>query len=235
MPDAPRFAHEVRPGCSRSRSTTVRLLGRNLPAGGGGYFRLLPYALSRWSLRRVNAVDRQAGDLLLPSVGDRPRPAARRRASAPKTRFRHYVNLDRMEPRLQRLLARLPLGPDGPRLPRWRAMTCARPRTDARTAPRPRPSRRRRSTPRDARALGRLRRALPRGDVLPPRRLARDHRATSSATRRTSCYAERDGRDRRRAAARARSRACCSATRWSRCRSPSTAASRPTTPTRATR
>ena len=38
---------------------TVRMLNSNWPAGGGGYFRLLPYGVSRWSIRRVNAVDRQ--------------------------------------------------------------------------------------------------------------------------------------------------------------------------------
>ena len=58
VPDAPRFAHEVRPGLIEMPVATVRMFGNNLPAGGGGYFRLLPYALSRWSIRRVNAVDR---------------------------------------------------------------------------------------------------------------------------------------------------------------------------------
>ena len=59
MPDAPRFAHDVREGLLEVPVTTMRLFGRNWPAGGGGYFRLLPYAMSRWLLRRVNRVDRQ--------------------------------------------------------------------------------------------------------------------------------------------------------------------------------
>jgi hypothetical protein len=37
------------------------VLKRNLPAGGGGYFRLLPYAVSRALLRRVNQVDARPG------------------------------------------------------------------------------------------------------------------------------------------------------------------------------
>jgi hypothetical protein len=41
--------------------STVRLLGYNLPAGGGGYFRLLPYRVSRWALRHINSHDGQAG------------------------------------------------------------------------------------------------------------------------------------------------------------------------------
>ncbi len=41
--------------------TTVEVAGRKLPAGGGGYFRLLPYPLYAWALRRVNRRDRQPG------------------------------------------------------------------------------------------------------------------------------------------------------------------------------
>ena len=57
VPDGPRFAHEVREGLLEVPVATVRVLQSNWPAGGGGYFRLLPYRVSRWSLRRVNAVD----------------------------------------------------------------------------------------------------------------------------------------------------------------------------------
>ena len=78
MPDAPRFAHypAAGRGLLELPLTTVRLFNRNLPAGGGGYFRLLPYGVSRWCLKRVNTVDRQAVHLLFPSVGDRSRAAA---------------------------------------------------------------------------------------------------------------------------------------------------------------
>ena len=60
MPDAPRFAHQAAHGLIEIPITTLRLFNRNLPSSGGGYFRLLPYALSRWMLRRVNASDREA-------------------------------------------------------------------------------------------------------------------------------------------------------------------------------
>jgi polysaccharide deacetylase family protein (PEP-CTERM system associated) len=40
--------------------STARLAGRNLPAGGGESFRLLPYAASRALLRRVNLIERQS-------------------------------------------------------------------------------------------------------------------------------------------------------------------------------
>ena len=78
MPDAPRFAHEVRPGLLEVPVATVRMLGRNWPAGGGGYFRLLPYARVALVARPRQRASTAAGDLLLPSVGDRSRPAARR-------------------------------------------------------------------------------------------------------------------------------------------------------------
>jgi len=103
MPDAPRFAHDVRGGLLEVPVTTMRLFGRNWPAGGGGYFRLLPYAASRWLLRRVNHVDRQPAIFYFhPWEID---PAQPRVAGIDaKTRFRHYLNLDRMERRLRKLL-----------------------------------------------------------------------------------------------------------------------------------
>jgi len=103
MPDAPRFAHEVRPGLIEVPVTTVRLLKRNLPSSGGGYFRLFPYPLSRWMLGRVNRLDGQAGVFYFhPWEIDPGQP--RIPGISSKTRFRHYVNIHRMEDRLARLL-----------------------------------------------------------------------------------------------------------------------------------
>lgn len=104
MPDAPRFAWRPRgpQGVLELPVSTVRLRGRNLPAGGGGYFRLLPYALSRWLLRRINSRDGQAGIFYFhPWELDpgQPRPPG----LSAKTRFRHYLNLGCMEARLARL------------------------------------------------------------------------------------------------------------------------------------
>jgi len=103
MPDAPRFAHRVAEGLIEIPATTVRLGGRNLPAGGGGYFRLLPYAASRWLIRRVNAADAQSAVFYFhPWEIDPAQP--RVPGTDAKTRFRHYVNLGRTEGRLERLL-----------------------------------------------------------------------------------------------------------------------------------
>jgi len=103
VPDAPRYAHEVRPGLLEIPVATVRLFSVNWPAGGGGYFRLLPYMLSRWSIRRINAHDRQPAMFYFhPWELDAEQP----RVAGPglTTRVRHYMNLRRMAPRLSKLM-----------------------------------------------------------------------------------------------------------------------------------
>jgi polysaccharide deacetylase family protein (PEP-CTERM system associated) len=103
VPDAPRFPYHTRPGLLEIPLTTTQLLGRNLPAGGGGFFRLLPYSVSRWALRRVNRIDQRPAIFYLhPWEIDPQQP--RIAGTSVKTRFRHYVNLSRTESRLSRLL-----------------------------------------------------------------------------------------------------------------------------------
>jgi polysaccharide deacetylase family protein (PEP-CTERM system associated) len=103
MPDAPRFPYRTRESLLEIPITTIRLLKRNLPAGGGGYFRLLPYALSRALIRRVNEVDCQPAIFYFhPWEIDFGQPRVRR--TTLKTRIRHYLNLHRTQPRLRRLL-----------------------------------------------------------------------------------------------------------------------------------
>ena len=103
MPNSPRFAYQVRPGLMEIPITTLRVLNRNLPSSGGGYFRLLPYALSRWMLSRVNTQDRESGIFYFhPWEIDTGQP--RIAGISRKTRFRHYVNIGRMEARLNQLL-----------------------------------------------------------------------------------------------------------------------------------
>jgi polysaccharide deacetylase family protein (PEP-CTERM system associated) len=103
VPDAPRFAHEVRPGLLVVPVATVRLMNANWPAGGGGYFRLLPYGVSRWSLRRVNERDGEPAIFYFhPWELDPEQP--RVDGVGMRTRFRHYLNLRRMAARLRQLL-----------------------------------------------------------------------------------------------------------------------------------
>lgn len=103
MPNAPRHAHLVG-NLLEIPATTLRFFNRNWPASGGGYFRLMPYELSRWMIRRVNNVDQLSAVFYFhPWEIDSGQP--RIPGISAKTRFRHYVNIDRMESRLHRLLA----------------------------------------------------------------------------------------------------------------------------------
>ena len=104
VPDAPRFPYKPAAGpLLEIPMTTVRLGGRNLPCAGGGYFRLMPYALFRLALRRFNQAEQAAGVFYFhPWEID---PAQPRVAAAPRmSRFRHYVNIAAMPGRLERLL-----------------------------------------------------------------------------------------------------------------------------------
>jgi polysaccharide deacetylase family protein (PEP-CTERM system associated) len=103
MPDAPRFAHRIRNRLIEIPPTTVRLFSRNLPSSGGGYFRLFPYAVSRWLLQSVNQRDGEPAIFYFhPWEIDPEQP--RVPGIDIKTRFRHYVNLSRNEAKLCRLL-----------------------------------------------------------------------------------------------------------------------------------
>ena len=103
MPDSPRFAYRLASGLLEIPITTLRLGNRNLPSSGGGYFRLLPYALSRWMLRKVNQEDRESAIFYFhPWEIDPEQP--RVAGIDLRTRFRHYVNIGRTERRLISLM-----------------------------------------------------------------------------------------------------------------------------------
>ncbi len=78
-----------------------RFLGYPVPIGGGGYFRLYPYALTRLGLWRINAAGRPFAVYLHPWEIDPDQP---RLHPGRLGTFRHYVNLSRTESRLKRLL-----------------------------------------------------------------------------------------------------------------------------------
>lgn len=104
MPEAPRFAFLTgEQGLLEIPVTTASIGGRNLPCGGGGYFRLLPYPLYRRALKRVNNVDQQPGVFYFhPWEIDPDQP--RVPGATAKARVRHYLNLSKMEGRLRRLV-----------------------------------------------------------------------------------------------------------------------------------
>lgn len=104
-PEAPRFAFRPMPwaGLVEIPVTTAMFAGKRLAAGGGGFFRVLPYAFSRWAIRQVNRTDgRPAIFYFHPWEID---PGQPRVAGAPlKSRLRHYTNLDKMAPKLRQLI-----------------------------------------------------------------------------------------------------------------------------------
>lgn len=104
MPEAPRFAFFTeRSGLLEVPVTTVRMGGRNWPCGGGGFFRLLPYAVFKRGLRRVNRRDRHPGVFYFhPWEIDPQQP--RVPGVTLKNRVRHYLNLRRTAPRVERLM-----------------------------------------------------------------------------------------------------------------------------------
>jgi len=105
MPQAPRFAFHPNADSKflEIPVTTVKVGEKKLPCGGGGWFRFFPYALSRWALHRVNRQDGQSCIFYFhPWEIDPDQP--RQTGLGAKTRFRHYLNLHRMEYRLGRLL-----------------------------------------------------------------------------------------------------------------------------------
>ena len=104
IPEGPRFPFHPLPGHNFMEIpvTSVRVFGRNWPCGGGGYFRLLPYAVSEMALARVNREGRSCVFYVHPWEVD---PGQPRISAAPlKSRLRHYMNLDKVQPQLARLL-----------------------------------------------------------------------------------------------------------------------------------
>ncbi len=103
-PDAPRFAHRPVGGSAMIEVpiTTARVGGR-LMSFGGGFFRLMPYALAHWAMAQVNGQEGQAAVFYFhPWEVD---PAQPRVAGALlRSRFRHYTNLSAMSGKLSKLL-----------------------------------------------------------------------------------------------------------------------------------
>ncbi|MDR6706506.1 MULTISPECIES: XrtA system polysaccharide deacetylase [unclassified Novosphingobium] len=103
--EAPRFAFRPVAGADLIEIpvTTVEAMGRRMAAGGGGFFRVLPYAFSQWAMRRVNIQDERPIIFYFhPWEVDTQQP---RVAHAPlKSRLRHYTNIDGMEAKLRRML-----------------------------------------------------------------------------------------------------------------------------------
>ena len=108
VPDAEEGIHHLRAPSGRTMvefpMTVARFFGRPVPVAGGGYFRLLPYGVTRWGLRQVNRKGRPGVFYLHPWEVDPDQPDLRDRASRIGA-FRHYTGLKRTAARLRLLLA----------------------------------------------------------------------------------------------------------------------------------
>jgi polysaccharide deacetylase family protein (PEP-CTERM system associated) len=110
IPDAPTAPAPMRTPSGASivefPMSTVDMLGVRVPVSGGGYFRLLPYSLTRAGLKRLNIRWKRPFVFYLhPWEIDTGQP---RMVSGWLSRFRHYTNIGRCEARLDRLLAEFP-------------------------------------------------------------------------------------------------------------------------------
>ena len=103
--EAPRFAFHPLPGCDLVEIpvTTATFAGRRLAAGGGGFFRVLPYGFSRWAIRQVNREEKRPAVFYFhPWEIDPEQP---RVADAPmRSKLRHYTNLGVMAGKLRQLI-----------------------------------------------------------------------------------------------------------------------------------
>lgn len=104
-PEAPRFAFRPVAGSPLVELpvTTAKLAGRTLAAGGGGFFRLLPYGFSRWAFTQVNRSGEPGIFYFHPWEIDPHQP--RVADASLRSRFRHYTNLAAMAGKLERMLA----------------------------------------------------------------------------------------------------------------------------------
>ncbi|MEP7154372.1 MAG: XrtA system polysaccharide deacetylase [Betaproteobacteria bacterium] len=112
IPDAPRLPHRMKTPLGNEivefPITVLERAGMRIPIAGGGYFRLFPYTFSRWALAQVN---REGNDFVFyihPWEVDPDQP--RMKNASASSRFRHYLNLDRCEQRLDNLLGDFKFG-----------------------------------------------------------------------------------------------------------------------------
>jgi polysaccharide deacetylase family protein (PEP-CTERM system associated) len=109
FPNAPREPHRMKVDgreLMEYPASTVRICGANWPAAGGGYLRILPFWYTRWALGRMRAEG--AGAIIVYFHPWELDPEQPRIQAVLKSRFRHYTNLRKTEPRLRRLLAAHP-------------------------------------------------------------------------------------------------------------------------------
>jgi polysaccharide deacetylase family protein (PEP-CTERM system associated) len=100
--DAPLSPYKISKGLYEFPMSCVEVFGRRFPFGGGGYFRLFPYAYTKYCINRVNRNGRPAVFYLHPWELDPGQPRVTNLSLS--QRIRHYTNLDKTERRFAKLL-----------------------------------------------------------------------------------------------------------------------------------
>jgi polysaccharide deacetylase family protein (PEP-CTERM system associated) len=113
IPSAPRAPHAMTTPSGRSIAelplTVASFFGRAVPVSGGGYFRMFPFAVTRWGLAKANREGRPAVFYLHPWEIDVEQPCLRHKTGKVGA-FRHYVGLKSTAKKLERLLGAFSFG-----------------------------------------------------------------------------------------------------------------------------
>ena len=102
MVEAPLTPYKITPGLHEFPMSCLEMFGKRFPFSGGGYFRLFPYAYTKYCMKKVNAQGRPAVFYLHPWELDPGQPRIKNLSVS--QRFRHYRNIDQTERRLEKLL-----------------------------------------------------------------------------------------------------------------------------------
>lgn len=111
IPNAPRFSYKPKGyNIMEYPISTYRFMGTNLPVSGGGYFRFFPFQITKACLKSINRRERQPFVFYIhPWEIDPEQPRMRDITFA--SSFRHYLNLNKTESRLEKLLKSFSFGP----------------------------------------------------------------------------------------------------------------------------
>jgi polysaccharide deacetylase family protein (PEP-CTERM system associated) len=105
VPDAPRFKYQTASGVWEVPLSTLSVGGKNIPISGGGYFRLYPYFLTSWAINQFHRNDPDKPYIFYMHPWEIDPDQPRIQGLSLKSKFRHYLNLHRVEGRLEKMLS----------------------------------------------------------------------------------------------------------------------------------
>ena len=108
IPEAERFPYMIRKDFYEFPASTIRICGKNFPLAGGFFFRLYPYQVIKFGIKILNNANKPALVYIHPWDLDTKQP---RVSGLPLKVRRHYLNLDKTEGKLRRLLSDFKFAP----------------------------------------------------------------------------------------------------------------------------